>query len=203
MAETVCLGAASWAAEKHGVRALVLPTLPFGPTPEHRSFGSGYIHLPQKAHEEVVVSVLESLAEQGFRRIVVWRGCGQHALDEVVRRFNEQYWGEARAFQPALPYAEIWCRVGDPEVPGGHADSFATSIALYLRPVSVRVERIEDPHSRPVDWEDPELDFGKYSATGVIGDPSHASAELGERLWRAAVEEVASIIKEIAETRLI
>jgi len=33
----------------------------------------------------------------------------------------------------------------------------------------------------------------------VIGDPTHASAELGARLWDAVVEKVALIFKEISE----
>ena len=199
-AEIVCLAATRRAAEKYGVNALVLPAMPFGPTPEHRNYGSGYIHLPQEIHEAVVSSVLDSLAEQGFRRIVVWRGCGQHALADVVERFNAAHSGTSRAFQPKSSYHAIWRRIGDPAIPGGHADSFDTSIALYLRPDSVRVDQISDPKSEPVDWDDPHLDFARYSSTGVIGDPTHASAELGARLWRAVVEDVTLAFKEIAET---
>jgi creatinine amidohydrolase len=99
---------------------------------------------------------------------------------------------------PELPYHEIWCQVGNPDVPGGHADSFSTSLALYLRPASVRRALIADPHCAPVDWDDPELDFTRYSTSGVIGDPTYASAELGRRLWKAVVERVAGILGEIA-----
>jgi creatinine amidohydrolase len=42
-----------------------------------------------------------------------------------------------------------------------------------------------------VDWDDPELDFSRYSTSGVVGDPTHASAALGRRLWKAVVERVA------------
>ncbi len=64
--ETVCVAAAKRAAE-HGVNSLILPVTPFGPTPEHRNFGSGYIHIPQELQESLVASVLDSLAEQGFQ----------------------------------------------------------------------------------------------------------------------------------------
>jgi creatinine amidohydrolase len=49
-----------------------------------------------------------------------------------------------------------------------------------------------------VDWDDPNLDFARYSSTGVIGDPTHASAELGQRLWQAAVEQAARVLQEAA-----
>jgi len=34
----------------------------------------------------------------------------------------------------------------------------------------------------------------------VIGDPTHASAELGKRLWEAVVAEAAQLLNEIAAT---
>ena len=200
--ETVCLAAARQSSEKQGLKVLVLPVVPFGPTPEHRSYGSGYIHLPQAIHEAVISSVLESLVEQGFQRLVVWRGCGGHDLSRAVEQFNVEHLGTARVFHPDLPYHAIWCRIGDPSIPGGHADSFTTSIALHLRPESVRVKRIPDPQCKPVDWNDPELDFARYSSTGVIGDPTHASAELGAKLWNTVVEVVALVLQDIAGTPL-
>ena len=203
LAENVCQAAAERALVAHSVSALVLPAMPFGPTPEHRGYGSGYIDVPQEVHEALVRGALGSLADQGFRQIVVWRGCGQHALGDVVERFNLAHVGRSRAIQPDFPYHDIWCRVADPAIPGGHADSFATSISLHLRPESVRVDKIVDPGHEPVDWHDPNLDFVRYSTTGVIGDPTHATAELGARLWEAVVEAVALTLKDISETPLM
>ncbi len=199
LAEAILNGAAERLEDGTGQQILVLPALPFGPTPEHRNFGSGYIDLPQPLHEAVVEVVLDSLASQGFRRIVIWRGCGQHELRNVASCFNVMHRGECKVFQPDMPYRDIWCRIGDEQVPGGHADSFVTSLALYLRPDSVRVHLIENPQNEPVDWTDSELDFSRYSRTGVIGDPTQASAELGARLWAGTVAEVAAILREIAE----
>ena len=85
----------------------------------------------------------------------------------------------------------------DPSIPGGHSDSFTTPITLYLRPDAVRKDKIVDPQHEPVDWEDPDLDFASYSSTGVIGDPTYASAELGAKLWEAVVDEVATTLQSI------
>lgn len=201
LVETVCLTAAQRAAEEYGVKALVLPALPFGPTPEHRNYGSGYIHIPHALHEQVVASILHSLAEQGFQRIVVWRGCGQHRLSQVVEQFNATHRGEARAFLPDLPYARIWDQVA-PGIPGGHADGFATSIALYLRPQAVRADQIPRPEKRSVDWDDPDLDLTRCSSTGVVGDATVATRELGAILWEMVMEGVASTFKELAAMEL-
>ena len=197
--EQVCNAASERVVRDYGVRSLVLPAIPFGPTPEHRNYGSGYIDIPVDLHDSLVLSTLTSLAEQGFHRIVVWRGCGGHDLRETVERFNDGFEGRSRAFLPGLPYHDVWCRIGDPSVPGGHADSFGTSIALHLRPEAVRKDRIIAPAHKPVDWQDPELDFARHSRTGVIGDPTHASAELGAKLWEAVVDAVASTFRSITD----
>ena len=197
--EATCLAAAERAAERFGVRALVLPALPFGPTPEHRNFGSGFVDLPQALHEQVVAATLESVVAQGFSRVVIWRGCGGHRLERVVDQFNADHAGRARVVQPGFPFHDIWCAIGDPTVPGGHADSFSTSLALHLRPDSVRRDQIPAPQSAPVDWDDPQLDFARYTAIGVIGDATHASAELGAELWEAVVEKAAEILRDCAK----
>jgi creatinine amidohydrolase len=197
LAETVCLAAAGYAAQKYSLDVLVLPAIPYGPTPEHRNYGNGYIDIPQDLHEGFVGAVLNSLADQGFRRMIVWRGCGQHDLGRVVESFNQDRYGKAIAFLPELPYAEIMANAA-PHIAGGHADSFATSLALYLRPESVRTQLIPAPVKIPVDWGDPELDFSRYSSNGVIGDATQASRKLGEKLWGLIVGEVASVFREIA-----
>ena len=51
-AEALVAAAAGQAEEEHGLRVLVLPVLPLGPTPEHRSFGAGYLDLPVALHEQ-------------------------------------------------------------------------------------------------------------------------------------------------------
>jgi creatinine amidohydrolase len=185
-------------AEADGIRVVVLPAMPFGPTPEHRGYGAGYVDLPPALHDAVVEAVLGSLADQGFGRILVWRGCGGHDLRATVTRFNHGHSGTATAYLPGHPFHDIWCAVADPGVPGGHADSFTTSVALFRHPELVRTDRVPTTPSAQPDWDDPELDFTRYSTTGVIGDARHASAELGARLWEECVDAVAERLRTIA-----
>src|SRR5258708_16322300 len=90
-AETLMVAAAEKAAQDHGAQSLVLPAMPFGPTPEHRNFGSGFIDVPVALHEALVEAILTSLVTQGFGRMLIWRGCGGHDLSGVVARFNQIY----------------------------------------------------------------------------------------------------------------
>ena len=195
--EQVTLAASEKAERGFGVLCLVLPVIPFGPTPEHRNYGSGYIDVPQELHENLIEAVLSSLAEQGFKRIVVWRGCHQHDFSGIIESFNRIYAGKVRAFLPKLPYSEIMERIA-PGIVGGHADSFATSIAMFLRPQAVREAKIPEPVNRPVDWNDPNLDFTRYSSSGVIGDPSHSSPDLGAKLWASIIDTVALTFRHLS-----
>jgi creatinine amidohydrolase len=193
--ETVLVDAAERVAPD--VSAVVLPALPFGPTPEHRSFGAGFIDIPVPVFNAYVAAILESLSDQGFSKILVWRGCGGHDLRDVVNSFNSKRGDSTRVFLPAQPFHDVWCSVADPTVAGGHADSFTTSILQAKRPASVRADRLPQETSREPDWNDPNLDFARYSTTGVVGSAAHASPELGHRLWEASVHAVADVIRRI------
>ncbi|TAK55858.1 MAG: creatininase family protein [Dehalococcoidia bacterium] len=178
---------------------LVLPTLPFGPTPEHAGFGAGYVNLRQPTHEAIVEDVLRSLANQGFKTIIVWRGCGQHDLARVIELFNATH-ETSHAWQPVLDYPSIADQAFGRRIAGGHADSFATSICLLLRPAAVRSELIARPNMKPFEWGS-EMDFAAISDTGVIGDPTAASLDAGRRLWDLIIAEGASVVRAIAEGR--
>jgi creatinine amidohydrolase len=186
---------ASIECDRRGIETIVLPALPFGPTPEHRGFGAGYIDLPNDVHEAVITAILRSLVQQGFRRILVWRGCGGHDLQKSI----DEVRGEVEKVvivMPSMPFDEMWRRLGDPMVPGGHADSFTTSIALALWPSFVREDLVPGPSAMP-DWNSEPLDFTQWSDTGVIGDARFASAELGLRLHAEGVTWLADQVQEL------
>lgn len=186
------------AAEREGIDSLVVPAFPFGPTPEDRAYGSGFIDLPPRLHEKVVYAILDSLVQQGFRRLVVVTGGEQHRVEAPIARLNATYGPDYRAARLELPLRDIWCRVGDARVPGGHADSFATSISLYLRPASVRSELIRRPPQGTVDGCEAQAERDRALPLGVVGDPRHASAALGKRLWEAVIEAGVAALKELA-----
>jgi creatinine amidohydrolase len=184
-AEEICLAAADRLTTR-GAPTLVLPAVPFGPTPEHRNFGGGFVDLPAAVHDAVAHAALTSLARQGFRTIVAWRGCGGHDLRAAVDEVNTA--GPAQVLLPAPPLGEFWTDIGGPPVQSGHADSFTTSISMYRRPDSVRVDLVPPESSAKPDWDDPELDFARYSTSGIIGDATAATAERGRLLWQRCLD---------------
>ena len=66
-----------------------------------------------------------------------------------------------------------------------HAGVTETSLMLHLRPESVRLDLAEPGETRPLTEIMPLLmagGVGAVSPNGVLGDPTGASAEIGERV---------------------
>ena len=57
-ADQVCNAASEKAEQDHGVQSLVLPAIPFAPTPEHRNYGAGYIDIPVDLHDSLVLAIV-------------------------------------------------------------------------------------------------------------------------------------------------
>src|SRR5260221_2961032 len=131
-AEALVAAAAGQAEEEHGLRVLVLPVLPLGPTPEHRSFGAGYLDLPVALHEAVTRTVLDSLCAQAFKVTIIWRGCGGHDLSELVGRDNDEE-HRMRGHLSPHPFQARWSPVGGVLGPAGHAATFPTPTSLAPR----------------------------------------------------------------------
>lgn len=181
--------------ESH-VKCLVAPVTPYGTAFEHVNFGTGYVDLPQHVFEDLLFYTLKSYYQQGFRKLFIWRGCGGHQVDQMLERFKEDH-SDAFVYNLHHPFYDVWCELMDKDIPSGHSDSFTTSVAMYKHPEKVRIDLISNPNSLEPEWLDPNLDFSKYSRTGVIGDPTHASPELGEKLYKRTVEKVALVLKEL------
>ena len=185
-------------ASDKNIKTLVAPVIPYGTAFEHVDFGSGYVDLPQSVFEELLYHTFKSFAQQGFKKMFLWTGCGGHDLSDMVDRFNKDFEDVSSIETLPHPFYDSWCTFMNSTIPGGHADSFTTSIALYRHPEKVRKELIENPNNEEPDWGSPHLNFREYSDTGVIGDPTHASAELGKKLW----EDTVNRIVQLAENKI-
>lgn len=104
------------------------------------------------------------------------------------RRFTRASW--RRSCTP-------WPSKGSGASSSGGGVGNTTSLALHLRPDAVRIDRIPPPEIEAVDWDDPDLDFARHSSSGVIGDATRASRDLGARVWEMVVGRVALTFSEL------
>jgi creatinine amidohydrolase len=193
-------GAERAAAQAGGERpAIVTPTVWSGLSEHHMPFG-GTLSLDFAAFEGLIGGVCGALQRHGFGRILLLNGHGgnEAALHLIVEQISPtceavlataSYWHLAR-----LEFAEILER--QPGVQ--HACEAETSMVMALRPELVDAARFAEARfeegPRPVSGAYRWHSFAKRTASGVIGDPTAASAAKGERLLEAAGGAIAALL---------
>lgn len=192
---------------------LLCPTLPFGSSHHHLSFG-GTISIAPELYTQVLIDLVNSLVISGFQKIVLLNGHGgnitpaKQALAILSKRFDVSH-------QPTIALATYWevggkAFAGEPpmESPAlSHACEYETSMMLYLFADKVwmdRVERAQRPESNGyIPWEDDEPYRGVtvfkqtefISSNGSSGEPQLGTAEKGKHLVDHAVKALVTFIE--------
>jgi creatinine amidohydrolase len=169
--------------------APLLPSLPYGHSPDHKSF-AGTIHLEYETMKRVLLDIVESLRRHGVSRLLMLLG----------------HWGN---YQVALETREVFCDK-DPELrievvrlfdnsvlalagldqvfegkySRGHGGAREVSVALYARP------HLSPPSPEQVATAYPPLEERKYGELGWQGLPEEASVERGEKAAEITAESI-------------
>lgn len=208
IAERVSLDGAAIAAEKHGVRALVMPTMPYGLALHHMRF-AGTVTLAPETYVAVIADVLRCAVKHGFHRIAVISGHGGNvpALElgmmKVVAEHARQFPLRIALFRGhqdtefGRRSREILEGEPTPSQPGIHAGRWETSETLFDRPHLVRRDRIEKPKMHRTAVPEWKWLTHELTPTGATGDPTLAHAELGEKMWTCWAESVALFLKRL------
>lgn len=186
-----------------------LPTLHYGKSNEHWHF-PGTITLTAQTLITLLMEVGESVYRAGFRKLVFVNGHGgQPQILEIVARDLHQQYGDFWVF-PCFVWNVPNC-AADLLTPkelefGIHAGDAETSLLLSLLPDQVQVDRAiaEYPAGLPTDSllsMEGKLPFAwatrDLTQSGVLGDPTVATAEKGDRLltslangWVTALQDI-------------
>lgn len=202
--------AAVEAAAAAGVPALLLPTLAFTKSDEHSRF-PGSIWLDWDTMMRTLIDIGRSLAATPVSRLVFINGHGGNsAIAQVACRELRKQFG-LRTFLTG-PYSGMDFSLSPASERGMsvHAMYLETSLMLHLRPDLVRMEHAAAcvPEAL-LDFEhigfNRKASFGwladDLSDTGVIGDPTAATAEVGAGLFESAVAHLAAVIGEASRFR--
>lgn len=181
---------------------VVAPTVWMGLAEHHMSYG-GTITLDFPTFHAVLRCVCDSIVRHGFRRVLLLNGHGGNiaAMTVIVGELKRElkatiatatYWTLPRA-------AEAFAAILERQPNVRHACEAETSMLLHLKPDLVDTEAmgaLEAPTKGLLDqagvyrWRS----FAEMTESGVIGVPSAASAEKGERLLGAAGEALAEAL---------
>ena len=180
---------------------VVAPTVWSGLSEHHMAFG-GTFTLDFATFCALLRCLCRSLVTHGFRRIFLLNGHGgnRFALRVVVDELS-------RELEAALATATYWepaagalARILEQQSGVQHACEAETSMVLALRPELVDQARlaearfIEPAHAVTQRGGHVWRSFAARTPTGVIGDPTAAAAEKGERLLDAAADAIAELL---------
>jgi creatinine amidohydrolase len=188
---------------------LVVPTLAYGLSAHHFPF-PGVLSLTRETFIEAVAEIGGSLTRSGFRRIFILNAHGGN--DEAVRlaakEINER-WGVLCGAASYWTIAwnalvEAGAAFGITRLPG-HAGAFETAMMRVLEPdliADVAMPEVIAAPARALPTALRPLVLRPSPSDGVTGgysdDPAVATAEAGERLLEAAVNEVARFLIDFA-----
>ncbi|MBS7547161.1 mycofactocin biosynthesis peptidyl-dipeptidase MftE [Dietzia massiliensis] len=163
------------------VTVRVLPALAYGSSGEHQSF-AGTVSIGTAALAEVILEFGRSVSTWADRLLVVnGHGGNVDALRRAVPRLRHE--GRDAAW--------LSCRTAE-NPRDTHAGHTETSLMLHLHPHLVRVDLAARGCVRPLPQILPAMrDDGvaAVSPSGVLGDPTTATAADGERLWGLLVAD--------------
>ena len=191
-------------------RPLVLPLVPYGVSYHHDDY-AGTISLAPETVAQVVYEIGISAARHGIRKLVIVNGHGGNAaaLALAAQKINR----DARIFTCVdtgeTSDADI-ARIT--ETPNdAHAGEIETSTSLATRPHLVELDRaVRDVPSFSSRYLDFSSEHGvpwfaethHISKTGVLGDPTRATAEKGHAIWKIMIDHLVAFVEQIKDMSL-
>jgi len=153
----------------------------------------GTITLPEDRFVELLVHAARSLKNGGFTQIIYIGDSGgnQRGMQKAAEQLNAEWGGSARA----LFIGDYYTKAGEDmrvmlrgkgytdEDIGSHAGMLDTSELLYVNPKLVRKERFARNGGAP--------------DSGVNGDPTKASAEIGAELLTIKIDNALNQIRTL------
>ena len=157
---------------------LVAPTIQYVPEGNPDRAGPGIISHPSPAFDQLLDAAARSLKAHGFKDILIIGDSGgnQGGIRAVAEALNKEWAGTEYRVFPLNDYYEAgrvhyraWLEAAydyTDQIIGSHAGISDTSQLLFVRPSMVRKDQVK-PWGGPAD-------------SGVSGDPTKATAEIGK-----------------------
>lgn len=201
-----------------GVRVLLCPALHYGYTMHNMDF-PGTMTLRTETLLAVGVDLVTSLVHHGCRKVVLLNSHGSNwsILDLVGREVMNRHPDAlvAAVFPIKMAAAELET-LREAKQTGGmsHGCELETSLMLHLRPELVEMDKavadISQPDSRFY-WRDilrgsrgvALADLTRHaSRTGLVGDPTVATAEKGRKFFEVIVAATVEFLQEFADRQV-
>ena len=186
-------------------RPVVFPLIAYGVSYHHQDF-KGTLSVSPDTLAHLVRDIGMSAAHNGIKKLVIVNGHGGNipALNYAAQLINR----DARIFtcvdSGETSDADVYAMAETPN--DVHAGEIETSTSLALRPDLVRMEKarkfvprfsshyLDFTSKRSVMWY---ARTARISQSGVLGDPTKASAEKGERMWEVMIRNLVELVEHL------
>ncbi len=191
-------------------KPLVLPAVSYGVSYHHESF-QGTISISNDTLARLIYEIGIGAARNGIKKFVIINGHGGNspALNHAAQMINR----DAHVFVCVDTGETSDIDIGHLiETPNDvHAGETETSTSLAVRPHLVKMDQA--PKSVPK-FSSRYLDFTskrgvlwyahtrRISSTGVMGDPTIASAEKGQKIWELMIAHLVALVEDLKQMSL-
>ncbi len=192
---------------------VVGPSVPVGISPHHTAF-AGTMTLRPATFVLVLREYLDALASHGWRRFLVVTGHGGNnaALGVLAQELMHERPDLELAWAPVTALAPRTVAEMDRTEVTGHSGEAETAQMMHVAPHLVRTDQLA-PGTTTIDQLDPlsrlarrtapptlAVPYDRLSASGVLGDPRHATADDGRAIYDEAARALVDHIVEWADT---
>ena len=191
-------------------KPLVLPNISYGVAYHHDDF-KGTVSISNDALTKLVYDIGMSIARNGIRKLVIINAHGGNgpALNYAAQMINRDAHIFVCVDTGETSDVDIYALVETPN--DVHAGEIETSTSLAVRPHLVKMDlaRREVPEfssryldftsKRGVSWY---AYTEKISNSGVMGDPTKASAEKGKKIWEIMIAHLVAMVEDLKSMTL-
>jgi creatinine amidohydrolase/Fe(II)-dependent formamide hydrolase-like protein len=191
-------------------KPLVLPAVSYGVSYHHESF-QGTISISNDTLASLVYEIGTSTARNGIKKLVILNGHGGNspALNYAAQMINRDAHIFVCVDTGETSDIDIYDLVETPN--DVHAGEIETSTSLAVRPHLVKMAEASKSVPR---FSSRYLDFTskrgvlwyahtrRISNTGVMGDPTRASAEKGQKIWEVMIAHLVALVEDIKRMSL-
>lgn len=191
---------------------VIAPAIPWGLSSVNMGF-AGTMTLSAQTCQRIIVETCASLAFHGFRRFALVSGHYNNVWPAAAAAEELRDRGLLVAQLDLWRTVEHLCRdlAHTRELPFGHGGEVMTSAVLGVDPAQVRTDRMQ----RELPAESFGLAYYKsyprvmgyaawdeVSQSGLVGDPTHASAEVGQEVIRRVSAELSRLLADMVGASL-
>lgn len=187
-----------------GIKVIVLPAIPFGVNTGQFDVTLD-INMNPSTQLAVLRDVIEVLNRHGIHKLIILNSHGGNDFKTMIRELGLKF---PDMFLCSCDWVKSLDQKEFFENKDDHAGEMETSLILHLRPNLVRpLSEAGDGKAKKFafkaiqeGWAWSERKWTQVTADTGVGDPRQATAQKGEKYFKAVTQKVATFFVEVATT---